>query len=139
MRTNRDKTAQICGVYYLAISEAEIEDHPGVDTIAVSGKWEKIPFSKVEYLEKQSGSGQFIKQEFSATVTGMNQEEEEKIRKAANVHLLIRIDYTNSVSKVVGNENIPVALIVEMGGSPSTYTISFKRSSPEFSKYFKSF
>ena len=139
MRSNKDKIAQICAMGWIYISDADIEDHPGSTFIYVSGEWEAIPFSKAEFKEEIPGSGRIIKQELSATITGLNQAQEASLRKMVAGHGLIRLDYTNGDSKVIGSEQVPIKISLEINGSPSTYSLSVKRSSPEPSKFFKSF
>lgn len=139
MRTNRDKIAQVYRIYWLPVSQAEIENYPGDRYIYVSGDWFPIPFTPVEFKEEQAGGGKLVTQEMSCTITGLNEEFEERILKMISEYGLLRLDFTNEEVRVVGTEQVPVKLSLERGRFPTTYTLSFKRSSPEFSKILKSF
>ncbi len=139
MRSNQDKTAQICALYWMPLSEAEVDDHPGQPYISVGGTWTQIPFSKAELKEDQPAGGKLVKQELKATVTGVNPDAEEQFIRMQGEPGLLRVDYTNGMAKVIGSEQVPVQLSMEISGASSVYTLSSKRSSPEFSKYFKSF
>lgn len=139
MRTNNDKVAQICALYWMYIRNATIINQPGSIEISVSGKWENIPFNKASLKEEQTASGSLVTQEFNASISGLSQSAETTLHAMNGELGIIRIDYTNGDKKIVGTNDIPIILTLECNASTHKYSMSFKRNSPEFSKYLKSF
>lgn len=136
---NLDKIAQICGVGFCAIDFCDVVNHPGSDEIKVRGVFSDYRFSKVEWKEEESESGE-IKQEFKATGTDMS-ENLMNVSKGffKEFGVLVLLKFTNGKKMIVGTDEFPVYVEVSTSGSPQVTTYSFKRSSPERAKEYKSF
>ncbi len=134
-----NKRAQISAVYILQIDDAEIDNYIGHPSISVSGAWLDIGMSKVDFKETQPGNGMMTQQELAITVSDSSDEKETTLRQLIESEVIIRLDYTNGVRKIIGTNRCPVSLSLERSGSPSAITVSVKRSSPEPSKLLRSF
>ena len=135
-----DKKSQICAIYFMPLSKARVEDYPGSSYITfIRGIWTRINFSKADFKEKQSGNGELIEQTFEATITNTDSDNEAILQAVVSELGFLRIDYTNGGIKVAGTDKFPVLLEKDRSGSPAIFKLSFKRQSPEFAKYFKSF
>lgn len=134
-----DKRAQIHAVYFLPINDADIDDYIGYPSIAISGKWLDIGISRSEFKETQQVNGVMTQQELNIVISDSSEEKEISLRELIMSEVIIRLDYTNGIRKIVGTNRCPVILSIERSGSPSFITISTKRSSPEPAKILRSF
>ncbi|MEL5895024.1 hypothetical protein AAE250_16215 [Bacteroides sp. GD17] len=133
-----NKRSQICGMYFLPISGAQIYNVPGSNIIKVRGEWVNLAISSGDFKEKDELGG-IVEQELKAIVTDTGEDKAALIRDLIMNEGLVLIQMTNGSRRVVGTEQFPVALSSECGGSPMTQTLSFKRDSPEPAKILKSF
>lgn len=136
--TIEDKRAQICAMSFIPVAAAVIRNQPGMKTIRVSGDWTKVPISSGEFKEK-TVPGELTSQELKAVVTDTGSAASADLHDLCCREGLVRIRFTNGADRVVGTDQFPVLLILEETGSPASYTLSFKRDSPEPSKILKSF
>lgn len=134
-----DKRAQICGISFLPLPDAEIINIPGNDEIQVAGEWVPISVSSGEWQENRELVGMPVEQELKATVTDTSSSTEGELHKLLANDGLLLLCLTNGEEKVVGTDEFPVRLSMERSGSPGKITLSFKRSSPEPAKILTSF
>lgn len=134
-----NRRSQICGMCFLPISNAQVENTPGTDYIKVSGEWVDLGVSSGELKEKQDFIGAVVEQELKAVVTDTGENNTRLIRALITNEGLVLLKMTNGSHKVVGTDQFPVSISLENSGSPAKLTLSFKRSSPESAKLFKSF
>lgn len=134
-----DKRSQVCEMYFLPISDALVNNTPGMEIIKIRGEWTRIGISSGEFKEKQDTVGGIVEQELKATVTDTGETNTEFVRKLIANEGLVLIDMTNGGRKVIGTDQFPVLLSSEYSGSPLKLSLSLKRDSPEQAKVFKSF
>lgn len=127
------KISQIFSVYYMLVHDAIISETIGVNSIKISGTWKKIPMSSAE-LKESSLNGDMSSQEISIKVTDSSSSSETIINDIAQKLIILKLDYTDGVSKIIGNENHPVVLTKSKEGSPQYFLLSMKRDTPEISK-----
>jgi len=124
-----NKHSQICSVSYLPISNATIDNYPGLDYIHVSGNWINIDNSSVEFSEDQKNINDFFFVELKVVITDFTSD-----TSYINVPIIIRINYTNNQSKILGTYNTPIYLSLLKSGNPSTKTLNYKGTQPEAAK-----
>lgn len=134
-----DKRSQICGMCFLPISKAQVENTPGTDYIKVSGEWTDLGVSSGELKEKQDSVGAVVEQELKAVVTDTGENNTRLMHDLITNEGLVLLKMTNGSHKVVGTDQFPVSISLENSGSPAKLTLSFKRNSPESAKLFTSF
>ncbi|MBP1593030.1 MAG: hypothetical protein H6Q12_48 [Bacteroidetes bacterium] len=137
--TVNNKIANIYSLQYIYLSSCEINNIPGSEKISVKGEWKPIKFASIEYTEKQDEQGGEWEQNFSAVITEFNTIIEKELYSIKNNAILLRLDYSNHISKIVGTDEYPVILSLSNASSSHTYTLSFKRNSPEAAKFLQSF
>ncbi len=137
--TLNNKIANIYSLQYMYIHSCEISNIPGNDKISVTGEWKQLKFASIEYTEKQDGQGEEWEQNFSAIITEFDNKTENELNSIKNNAVLLRLDYTNNISKIVGSDEFPVILSLSSTSTSHTYTLSFKRNSPEAAKFLQSF
>lgn len=135
-----DKIAQIISLSYSYLQNCNILDVPGLQEIGVSTtEWNEIKIASCEYDEKQEETGYAWEQNLTAVVAGLSIDKQIEFEKIAGTPLILRLDYSNNKSKIVGNKEYPVYLSVGNAGTPHAVLITFKRKSAESSKFLKSF
>lgn len=133
-----NKRAQICAVGWMLADDAEIDNYLGEHKISVSGNWSNMGMSSAEFKESQT-NGEIVQQELKVTIADSSEENEKSLRGVLSSEIILRIDYTNGDSLVVGTNTCPVRISMERSGSPGKLILSVKRSSPEPSKFIQSF
>ena len=134
-----NKIANIYSLQYIYLSSCEINNIPGSEKISIKGEWKPIKFASIEYTEKQDEQGGEWEQNFSAIITEFDNNIENELNSIKNKAILLRLDYTNNLSKIVGTDEFPVILSLSSTSTSHTYTLSFKRNSPEAAKFLQSF
>lgn len=134
-----DKRAQVCGIAFIPLLNAEVKNVPGSNLIYVRGAWVSIGASSCEWQESQAQAGSPVEQELKATVTNTSSSQEKLLRELLSYDVLTLLEFTNGEEKVVGTDEFPVRLSIERNGNPGKITLSFKRSSPEPAKILASF
>lgn len=135
----QDKRSQVCGMYFMPLSEAEVKNYPGKEIISVRGRWLDLKVSSGEYKEKQEEPGGVVEQELKAVVADTGADYVRLLRNISGQEGLVLIRTTNGGEYVVGTEQFPVTFSWEYSGSPLKQIISFKRNSSEGAKKMKSF
>lgn len=130
-----NKHAQIYALHYINIEDADIDNYPGRDQISITGCWIELKVNSVILSEEQKNVGDFYNVELKATITDTTS----SVDKAINRAVILKIDYTNNVSKVLGTEHTPIFLSQKIDGNPSVITLSYKGLLPECAKILKSF
>lgn len=133
-----NKRAQICAVGWMLTDDAEIDNYLGEHRISISGDWLDMGISSAEFKESQT-NGEMAQQELKVTIADSSEENEKRLRGVVYSEIILRIDYTNGDSLVVGTNTCPVRISMERSGSPGKLVLSVKRSSPEPSKFLRSF
>ncbi|KAA6342245.1 hypothetical protein EZS27_009975 [termite gut metagenome] len=141
MTHTADKHAQICNLFWLPLPDTSVEIFPGVSFIRVPNTttWKKIDFSTAEFSETGTESGKPVEQEFSATLTDTSESSYNKLLNLFSTYGLLRIDYTNKDPRIVGTNDFPVYISLRRSEKTAVFTLSFKRTSPEYSKFLLTF
>ncbi|KAA6349005.1 hypothetical protein EZS27_003605 [termite gut metagenome] len=129
-----DKHAQICSLLFFPLSGVTAETTPGTPYIRITGTGEKIDFATAEFSETAEENGQPIEQDFKATVTNTGTDVYIRLQNLLATYGLLRIDYTNQTRHIIGTPDAPVFISLKQSGTVATLTLSFIRTSPEFSK-----
>jgi hypothetical protein len=135
---NKNKRSAICKIDYILISEAIISSFLGND-IFVIAEWKQVKFSSADFQETDETNGEPVKQELTILISGSEKEAERTIRELCGRELLIRLQYSNGETKVIGTEDNPVLLSHSSSGVPAVQTIYSKRNSAEKAKHLQSF
>lgn len=133
-----DKRAAICRLAFLPIGQATVTDHPGSNLIQVRGSFNPVPIASGEFRETEE-LGEPVEQELTAVVTDTGSDRLAGIRDLFAQDGLVRLTFTNGEQRVVGTDEFPVHVNAELGGSPLTLTLSFRRNSAEPAKKYSSF
>lgn len=137
--SRNNKHAQISAMHLLRVEDAEVENHPGNDIIRISGEWHNTNISSIEFSEDDSRPGMPVAVELSAEITDTSNDSRLLYRGYAITPLLIRLDYTNGESRVIGTDTAPIYLGISVKGSPAVINVYYKGVSPESSKLLQSF
>lgn len=134
-KNNEAKRATICQIDYVLNSMATVKDYPGDSIRVLTLEWVPIKFSTASFIETNQINGEFVIQELTINVTGMDQILEKQLRDISGQAVLVRLKYTSSTTKVVGTEENPVLFEYSCEGSPVVQTLISKRNSAEKAKY----
>lgn len=134
MQNKESKRASICQVYYMAIAESTVTNIPGLPQIKVIGDWAKIDYSTVEFAEDKSSDGNSYEVNLSITFSDSSLEKMRELIAWLGIYILVRLDYTDGTSRVVGTDQFPVVLSLSGQGSPRSLIFSYKNQQPELSK-----
>ena len=124
---------------YIQLCICTEADPQTVTTITANGI--TIEFNRVQsasFSEKKSESGDFVSQEFESVYTDTSATATLNHRNLADTDVIILIKYSNGDIRAIGTDLAPVRCEVEDAGSPRTFRVSFRRKSPEFSKFVQS-
>lgn len=135
MQNRESKRAAICGVSFIALSESTVTNVPGVPQIKVSGIWDKMKFSSAEFSEQLSSDGTNYEVNLTISFSDSSQENQREIMAWIGIYLLVRLDYTDGNSRVVGTDQFPVVLSLSGDGSPHALRLTYKGQQPESSKF----
>ena len=131
----------ICGIAIIPTDRMTMGPHIGIDTVTITANGITIEFNRVQsasFSEKKSESGDFVSQEFESVYTDTSATATLNHRNLADTDAIILIKYSNGDVRVIGTDLAPVRCEVEDAGSPCTFRVSFRRKSPEFSKFVQS-
>lgn len=132
-----DKRIAICGIDFLPIDQATVEDRPGSDTIKVRGEFRNVPIQSGELRETEE-PGMAVEQELEAVVTDTGAANLSVLREMFRHYGLVRLRLTNGEVRVVGTAEFPVLVSMELSGVPGSLTLTVERESPEPAKLFAS-
>lgn len=135
---NSNKRNEVCGLEFIPIAEAEVDNMPGHNVIRLSGSTTRIPISKGEFTEEIT-DGTVVKQTFSAVVTNTGMANTLSLRLLLGQEGILIIHLTNGEIKVVGTDEFPVMITLTQSGTPSVHELTFDRESPEHAKFLQSF
>ena len=141
MNNQNNLRAVICGIAVVPTDSITMGPHIGIDTVTINANGITIEFNRVQsssFSEKRSESGDFINQEFDSVFTDTSETATLDHRQLADTDAIILIKYSNGDIRVIGTDLAPVRCEVEDAGSPRTFRVSFRRKSPEFSKFVQS-
>lgn len=138
-RTNNDRRAHICKFYYCPYNECTITDIPGNKNIQVLASWINLPMQTAELKENELLAGEMIEQELSVVLKGKNTEMDNEITRLVGKQLIIRLDYSNDESRIMGTRDNPVILSEESAGVIASLTLVSKHLSAEKTKKLTSF
>lgn len=133
-----DKRTAICRMDFLPLSQATVQNLPGNPDIKVQGTFIPVPISSGEFRETKE-EGNPIEQELEAVVTDTSSARLTELRELFAQNGLVILTLTNGEQRVVGTDEFPVLINTELGGTPSSLSLSFKRNSPEPAKIYSSF
>ena len=141
MNNQNNLRAVICGIAIVPTDSMTMSPHIGIDTVTITANGITIGFNRVQsasFSEKKSESGDFINQEFDSVFTDTSETVTLDRRQLADTDAIILIKYSNGDVRAIGTDLAPVRCEVEEAGSPRTFRVSFRRKSPEFSKFVQS-
>ena len=141
MKAQNNLRAVICGIAIVPTDRMTMSPNIGIDTVTITANGITIEFNRVQsdsFSEKKSESGDFINQEFDSVFTDTSETVTLDHRQLADTDAIILIKYSNGDVRVIGTDLAPVRCEVEEAGSPRTFRVSFRRKSPEFSKFVQS-
>lgn len=141
MNSHNNLRAVICGIAIVPTDHITMSPHIGIDTVTITANGINIEFNRVQsasFSEKRSESGDFINQELDSVFTDTSETATLDHRQLADTDAIILIKYSNGDVRAIGTDLAPVRCEVEEAGSPRTFRVSFRRKSPEFSKFVQS-
>lgn len=133
-----NKRAAIIELRVYRIDNSSIVNAPGSTFIKVSGEhWVLHPRS-AEFKETITPDGE-VSQQFSAIITDVSQSSVDSMRSRLLTPAIVGLKFSNGDFRAVGCRDFPVVFTLEESGRPAQVKISFKRTSPEPSKFLQSF
>lgn len=124
-----NKRMQICSAAFIRLDDAKLVTSfdESKRTIQVDGEWSELPVKDAEFSEEFKDEGLYS-QKFSARLANSSRSMALKVGILLRRKGLLRIDYTNGESIVVGDEEFPVLVNMTREGSPQQLSLSIKRN-----------
>lgn len=135
MQNRESKRAAICGVSCMTLAESTVTNVPGVPQIQVSGTWDRLAYSSAEFTEQLSSDGYYYDVNLTVSFSDSSPENTRLLLNWVGIYVLVRLDYTDGTSRIVGTGQFPVVLGVSGEGSPHALRLSYKGQQPEPSKF----
>lgn len=133
-----NKRAAIVQVAFYPLHSARVHYLPGRSHLSLSGSSHTFRPQTAEFKETLT-QGDEVSQQFSAIITDVSLASSAGMRRNLSLPGLLLMIYSNSEKRVVGTDQFPVMITIEESGRPAQFKLSFKRTSPEPSKFFQSF
>jgi hypothetical protein len=134
VKKNDQKRAIVCKIDSVLTSEVSVRNYPG-NEIFIAGEWQPVRFSSADFQETDETNGEPVRQELTILISGSEKETEQTIRELCGQELLIRLQYSNGETKVIGTDDNPVSLSHGSAGAPVVQTLYCKRNSAEKAKH----
>lgn len=135
-----NKRATIVSLHFYPIVESTIvRCYPGRQILSVTGMAYSFRPQSAEFKETLTQGSDEVSQQFSAIITDVSLASSAGMRRNLSLPGLLLMIYSNSEKRVVGTDQFPVMITLEESGRPAQFKLSFKRTSPEPSKFFQSF
>lgn len=124
-----NKRMQVCGAAFIRLDDAKLVTSfdESNRTIQVDGEWSELHVKDAEFSEEFKAEGLYS-QKFSARLANSSRSMALKVDILLRRKGLLRIDYTNGESIVVGDEEFPVLVNMTREGSPQQLSLSIKRN-----------
>lgn len=135
MSNKESKRSSICGAEIIACAESDVVSVPGNCNISVSGVWEKLDFSSVEFSEKPTSDSSSYDVSIDFSFSDTCQDNYIHLITWCNIYVLIKLIYSDGSVKVVGSPDFPVILQLNNEGSPAKFHLTYSGQQPEPSKY----
>lgn len=132
-----DKRAHIVAVSIIEVHQAVVTNFIAMESIHINASWTKLNMTEISFEEDSIENGQPVLQTFSGKITAFTETMEKELKNYCSKHLLFKLDYSNGISKIVGTDQYPVVPTLKSGGDYHSYILSFKRNSPQSSKFLK--
>lgn len=137
MNSSNNKRAHITSVSVAEAIHSVIKTFPKIEYVnIIRAEWIKLPVTTPLFSESDY-TGSLCQQTFEAIITTFSQNQEKQLKLFCSKPLLLKIDYSNGESKLIGTPNVPVYLTLTSGNEYHQYIIKFKRTSPDLSKFIK--
>ena len=135
MSNKESKRSSICRAEIIACAESDIVSVPGNSNISVSGVWEKLKFSSVEFSEKTTSDSSSYDVSIDFSFSDTSHDNYIQLMTWCNIYVLIKLIYSDGSVKVVGSSDFPVILQLNKEGSPAKFHLTYSGQQPEPSKY----
>ena len=132
--------AQVWAVKILLVDDdADIENHFGENRIMVSGPWCDMLHSSVELTCDDNQATGAAALDLKIKIADSSDIMQALCRLLSSLPVVVRLDYSNEETKVIGTDTSPLYLSYSIGGNPQTITLSYKGDLPERLKDLSSF
>ena len=132
--------AQVWAVKILLVDDnADIENHFGENRIMVSGPWCDMLHSSVELTCDDNQATGAAALDLKIKIADSSDIMQALCRLISSLPVVVRLDYINEETKVIGTDTSPLYLSYSIGGNPRTTTLSYKGDLPERPKDLSSF
>lgn len=132
--------AQVWAVKILPVDDsADIENHFGENRIMVSGSWCDMLHSSVELTCDDNQATGAAALDLKIKIADSSDIMQALCRLLSSLPVVVRLDYSNEETKVIGTDTSPLYLSYSIGGNPRTITLSYKGDLPERPKDLSSF
>ncbi|MDD2799389.1 MAG: hypothetical protein PHV20_12425 [Bacteroidales bacterium] len=106
----------------------------------VNGIFTKINgLQKINFDENSDWLGISTTQKFNAIASDTSQSNRIYLESLCGIPLILKVDYSNGVSKVIGSIDRPILLTFSIGGNPTAYTLTFQRIDKGSAPIYQSF
>lgn len=134
-----NKRATIVRLHFYPIVESTVvNSYPGRQILSVTGPNYDFRPQSAEFKETVI-QGDEVSQQFNAIITDVSLASNASMRRILSLPGLLLLVFSNDEIRVVGTDQFPVMITLEESGRPAQFKLSFKRTSPEPSKFFQSF
>ena len=132
--------AQVWAVKILPVDDnADIENHFGENRIMVSGPWCDMLHSSVELTCDDNQATGAAALDLKIKIADSSDIMQALCRLLSSLPVVVRLDYSNEETKVIGTDTSPLYLSYSIGGNPRAITLSYKGDLPERPKDLSSF
>lgn len=136
-----NKRAYIYAVNFVKPSACAMTmNYKANEAILLSGVFTKIEnLSKILLEEQLDANGILATIKFTAICSDTSEVNRRNLMFICGIPIILKVDYSNDVSKVVGSIERPVIVTFTEAGNPTTFTLSFQRIDRGLSPIYKSF
>lgn len=135
MSNRESKRSSICRAEIIACAECDVIFIPGNSNISVSGVWEKLKFSSVEFSEKPTSDSSSYDVSIDFSFSDTSHDYYIHLMTWCNIYVLIKLVYSDGSVKVVGSSDFPIILKLNNEGTPAKFHLTYSGQQPEPSKY----
>lgn len=135
MQNRESKRSSICGVELISLAEATVSCIPGDPKITVSGTWDKLDYSTVEFSEQLSSDGTGYDSNLTISFSDSSPSKSSEVLSWCSIYVLAKLRYTDGSVRVVGTDQFPVVFSFSGEGAPHALRLTYKGTQPESARF----
>lgn len=135
MQNRESKRSSICEIELISLAEATVSCIPGDPKITVSGTWDKLDYSTVEFSEQLSSDGTGYDSNLTISFSDSSPSKSSEVLSWCGIYVLAKLRYTDGSVRVVGTDQFPVVFSFSGEGAPHALRLTYKGTQPESARF----